>query len=108
MIKDAGQLRHRVRIESLSDTLNDDGIRVVAWVPFRTVWASVVPASGREFLAANAVQAATMTKITIRHLDGITQSMRIVHNSSVYNITAMLPDPTFARHIVLMCEAGVQ
>ena len=68
--------------------------------------AEIYPMSGREFVAAQSIQAGVNTKITIRWMDGIKPSMRVLHGDQVYNIRAVLPDPTLRRHITLMCESG--
>ena len=43
---------------------------------------------GREFLAASAEQAETTYRITIRHLDEIDLSWRLVDGSTIYAIEA--------------------
>jgi SPP1 family predicted phage head-tail adaptor len=69
--------------------------------------AEIMPMSGREFVAASAIQAGVNTKITIRYMEGIKPSMRVVNGSEIYDIKAVLPDPTLRRHITLMCASGV-
>jgi SPP1 family predicted phage head-tail adaptor len=103
----AGKLQHRILIQSLTETLDSQGRRVQNWANFATVWAAVTPASGREFKAANATQSAVLTKILIRHRAGIVPTMRVLHGQDTYNIQAVLPDPSFSKHIVLMCEKGL-
>ena len=44
---------------------------------------------GREFLAASAEQAETTYRITIRHLDEIDLSWRLVTGSTIYAIMAI-------------------
>jgi SPP1 family predicted phage head-tail adaptor len=105
--KDAGQLRHRVTIEDLSVTQDNIGIITESWQEVATVWAEIRPMSGREFIAANAIQAGVTTKITIRHMDGINAKMRVRHKDTLYNIKAVLPDITLAGYLMLMVEDGV-
>ena len=104
---DAGQLRHRVTIEDLIVTQDDLGIISESWQEVATVWAEIRPMSGREFIAANAIQAGVTTKITIRHMDGVINKMRVKHKDTIYNIKAVLPDMTFAGYLMLMVEDGV-
>ena len=103
----AGRMRHRVTIEALSQTRDAIGGLVDAWAPVADVWGEVYPLSGREFVAAQAVQAGVTTRITIRHRAGIVPAMRIRHGAALYNIVAVLPDPTLAGHLTLMCETGI-
>jgi SPP1 family predicted phage head-tail adaptor len=107
MNKDAGTLRHRVTIENLVESLDNDGIVSESWVEVATVWGEIRPMSGREFIAANAIQAGVTTKITIRMIDGIDAKMRVRHYSTLYNIKAVLPDATLKAYLMLMTEDGV-
>lgn len=89
----AGRLRHRVRIEVLSDTEDAAGGTVSTW----TTWADRVPAaveplSAREFFAASQVHSEVTAKIVMRHRAGLHPAMRIVHGSQIYNIAGILPD----------------
>ena len=105
----ANKLRHRVDIQSLGHVIDSQtGARSDAWTNFLTKEpASIAPLSGREFIAAQSIQAGVTTRITIRKHDGILPSMRVLHNGTVYNIQAVLPDATLERHITLMCSSGV-
>ncbi len=103
----AGTLRHRVDIESFETTLDDEGALVEEWVSLLdSEPAEIVALSGREYIAAQAVQAGVTTRITIRWRAGVLPSMRVVHGSDIYNIKAVLPDPSLRRHLTLMCETG--
>jgi SPP1 family predicted phage head-tail adaptor len=103
----AGRLRHRVAIERSVSTRDDFGGVVESWQNLATVWAEIHPLSGREFLAAQSTQSGVTTRITLRELPGITAAMRVNHDGTLYNIRAVLPDPTLKRHITLMCETGI-
>jgi len=106
-----GKLRHRIRIEQ--NTTSQDpqtGAMIDGWAEFATVWAEIVPASGREFIAASASQSAVSGRIKIRKLDGINASMRAVNvrTGAVYNIEAVLPDPVSGEHwMTLPFSTGV-
>jgi SPP1 family predicted phage head-tail adaptor len=108
------KLRHRVDIEERTEGLDSEGRQEENWDSILTseesgqlLPAAIVPLSGREFVAAQAVQAGVTTRITIRWRAGITAAMRVVHGADVYNIKAVLPDPTLRQHLALMCEVGV-
>lgn len=105
----AARLRHRVNIQALTvDQDTETGAQIEAWTDISTnTPAEVWPMSGREFIAAQSIQAGISTKITIRYQEGIEPTMRVVHEGLNYNIKAVLPDPTLRRHILLMCESGV-
>jgi len=104
----AGKLRHRIAIEELKETRSDYGEVVREWVPVANVWAQVVPQSGKEFVAAQAIQAQVDTRITIRYRDDITPKHRVVYRSHIYDIRAVLPDDDSGlEHMTLMCQSGV-
>jgi len=101
------RLRHRIDIEQLQTTRDAIGGIVESWsAVFEDVPAEIVPMSGRQFVAAQAVQSGVTTRIMIRFCD-VDPTMRVNHGGVIYNIKAVLPDPTLARHINLMCETGV-
>lgn len=107
----APRLRHRIDIEAFTIDLDSEGVQVESWDSIRDsgealIPAEIVPLSGREFIAAQTVQANVTTRITIRWRAGIEPSMRVIHGVDVYNIKAVLPDPTLRRHLTLMCETG--
>lgn len=105
----APRLRHRIQIQSMTAIRDEHGGVQEVWTPLHaSVPAEVVPLSGREFIAAAATQAAIVARITIRYMVGIVPAMRVTHDGSIYNIQAVLPDPTGRRHLTLMCEAGPQ
>lgn len=104
------KLRHRIDFDELTHEQDSEtGTWSDVWVPVLTdVPASITPLSGREFIAAQAVQAGVTTKIVVRHpIPGVTASSRIRHGTDTYNIKAILPDPTLLRHLSIMCEQGV-
>lgn len=106
----SGELRHIIVIQHQQETITNaaTGARGLGWVTFvDDVPAAMVPASGREFRAADATQAETLTRCKIRELPGVTAKMRVVHEGRNYNIRAILPDPKFKRHINLMLAEGV-
>lgn len=105
----AYKLRHRVEIQALSHNIDaNTGARGDVWTTFvANEPASIAPLSGREFVAAQAVQAGMSTRITIRKRDGILPSMRVVHNQTIYNVLAVLPDVSLERHLTLLCDSGV-
>ena len=104
----APRLRHRVTIEQVTESRDADGGVVTAWATLHSkVPAEIVPLSGREFVAAQAAQAGITARLTIRYMAGITPKMRVVHGADIYNIEAVLPDPTLRRHLTLMVSTGV-
>ena len=93
-----GKMRYRITIQEPGINQDDYGNIIVA-----TVWADIVPVSGREYFGANQQNSETQYKIYIRYLDGITQKMRILHNNVEYQILAVLADKR-AGYTTIMCK----
>ena len=114
----APRLRHRIDIEALESTIDSETNQQGApeWTTVRGLNepdpfpAAIEAVSGRDFLAANADQAGVTTRITMRRWDGVIavgMRARDVTTDAVYDIKAVLPDPTLRHHVRLMCETGV-
>lgn len=90
----AGKLRHLVTIQAPSETRDACGGEIPnGWTDFATVWASVEPLQGREYLAAAGVEARATTRIRIRYLAGVTAAMRVVFEDKVYQLVSPPIDP---------------
>ena len=106
----AGKLRHRVDIERpvVCEADSDRGGTSIRWVPWlEREPAEIVPLSGREFIAADAKQSSVIARCTVRARTGYEPKQRLRHDGVLYGVVAVLPDPTFRRHVTLMLEAGV-
>lgn len=110
----AGRLRHWLAFEVLSVEQDSDGAQVEAWLPaFSTGSAmpcEVVALSGRELLAAQAVQSKVTTRIKVRHRPGFdaVQRVRTLPAGPIYNIEAIIPDPdSRIRFVTLLCSSGI-
>jgi len=99
----AGRLRHRVTIQQKVPTRDTFGGELVTWSPVATVWASVEPLQGREYLAARQLQAELTTRIRIRCRTGILPQMRVVWGSHTYDIQAVIEPESGRRELQLMC-----
>ncbi len=85
----AGRLNTRITIEQPSESRSATGAVVTTWSTLATVWAEVVPLRGREFYAAQAVQAETDVKYRIRWRDDVTPKMRINASGVLHDIRAV-------------------
>lgn len=109
--KTVGALRHRVTIQAL--TRADDGFGGrdnEAWVDVATVWADVVPVSGREAARNGGVQANATFRVTIRWRAGVAPKQRLVwvtNGNKVLNIVSAPPAVGAANSIELGCVEEV-
>jgi len=101
----AGRLDKRITIQvSTSDSRDSFGDSTPAWTDLATVWAEIVPISGREFWAAQAVNAEKDLRITIRYRDDITPKNRIVYGSRVFDIQSVIDMRGMREELQIMCR----
>lgn len=82
----AGWLRHRVTIQEKVVTRDAYGEEDFTWRDLSTVWASVEPARGREFLMAQTEQVLYDTLIRMRYGTDVTPENRLVWNGQYYDV----------------------
>ena len=97
----AGSMNERVTIRRRADVQDANGEMVPGWADVATLWASVVDITGREYISANATSGSVQTKITIRYMDGILPTMRVIHGANTYEIQSVLGHNRIS--LTLMC-----
>lgn len=85
-----GGMRYRVELQRNFSKKDDEGFTQNIWQTEHTVWADIVPVSGREFLQSGTETAEVAFKIYIRYLDGIDADMRVKCGENIYLLTAVL------------------
>lgn len=113
----AGKLRHRVRIEqfgpvldSFGDAYQDPATGEVekTWQLVATVWAGINPVQAMMRVSADQIQSEVDVVFVIRYRTDIDQTMRLVHNGKLYDITGVIFDSDSGREwIQLPCKLGV-
>ncbi len=111
----AGQYRHRVDIQDWTAVRDEEtGGFTEQWVTvFANVPARIAPASGREFLAAAAIQSEIVARIVIRARPGLKAKQRVLHKGlagevlAIYDVAAWLPDQESGRdYVSAPCSTG--
>lgn len=97
-------LNCQVRIQQRTPGQDDHGQPVDVWADVCTVWADLRHPSGAESIKAGAEVSAIRVSAKVRRRPGITPAMRMVHGTTVYNITAVLPDEVDRQHLFLVGE----
>lgn len=105
----AGQLRHRVTLQSASTTRDDYGGRTPTWEDVATVWAEVEALRGTEQLRAMQVGLKQPHRIRMRYRAGVTGAMRAVHHhrdlgNVVHHITSVADPDGRRRDLELLTE----
>lgn len=102
-----GKLRHRITIQQATETQDGAGQPIPSWSTFATVWASVEPLQGKEYLLAQQTKANVSHKVTIRHLDGVIPKMRISYDSRTLQIVSVIHSEERDFVTTLMCVEQV-
>jgi SPP1 family predicted phage head-tail adaptor len=101
---DAGQLRHRVVIQSKARTDDGGGGGSVTWSDVATVWANIKPLSGMQRLKAEQVESSVTHTITIRYRSGLDDSMRVTYAGRIFMVTSLIDPDERKAWLSLMCE----
>src|SRR5271168_1339245 len=86
----ASRMNQQIIIQSPTMTANGAGGFSTSWNTFATVWAEVIPVTGREIFDSDHVEEVQSVTFTIRYLDGVTPEMRIELCSDYYNIRSII------------------
>lgn len=104
---DPGALDQRVTLQRRGQVPDGGGGGAVVWADVATLWARVLPISGRERVQARQVESPAMYRVTIRPRADVTEADRFVWQGRPLNIRFRAeagPRPTF---LTFDCEMGV-
>ncbi|MHC1749469.1 MAG: phage head closure protein [Cellulosilyticaceae bacterium] len=99
-----GKLNKRITIQRDSQIVNDEGYSVVEWKDITTIWASIKNLHGTEFFQAQQANSRATCKFTIRYIQELDTSMRIVYNGSNYNILYIDNIDEANRYLEILAE----
>lgn len=103
----AGSLRHRLALQSKSETQDDLNQPVDSWTTAATVWGRVAPMKASESYEAQQNVARITHEITIRHTSAITENMRIVHDGRTFYIQGIRNPEEKGVMLTLECSERV-
>ncbi|AEY65419.1 phage head closure protein [Clostridium sp. BNL1100] len=89
-----GELKHRIRIQKKTKSIDNKGHPVETWVDFGATqdrpevfrWAKWVWLHGNEFYAAAAAMSKATANITIRYIPNLTPDMSVLYKGKRYGI----------------------
>jgi len=103
-----GKLQHRIEIqENIFGEPDEHGNPAESWTTLATVWADVMPLSGRELLLAQQVHATTTHQIRIRWRDNVKALQRVKFGTRAFDINAIINDREEDRMLLLTCTERV-
>jgi SPP1 family predicted phage head-tail adaptor len=82
----AGSLDRRIELQHRTLTQNAQHENIESFATYATVWAGKADLVGREFFAAEQVQAETATKFRLRYRDDVLLTDRLVCNGVTYDL----------------------
>ena len=101
-----GSLNKRVTIQAESLAADGAGGAVKTWANVDTVWASVEPTAGREYLYGMQLEAAITHIVTMRHRADVSPVNRLLYDARSLNIRAALDMLERGRYLRLLCVEG--
>lgn len=106
-MKNPGMLRHKVTIKKRTTTTDGFGQPIDDWVIVATVKASIKPALGNNYYAAEQTQTDAKIKINMRYRTGIKRDMRIYHGDIIYEIIDAIDVDMRHEELVIYCKEVV-
>lgn len=100
----AGRLNRRCVLQTPGTAQDELGQPIPGWTDVATVWADIRMKSGLESIKAGASVSVVQASIRIRYRAGVNAGMRVVHNLTAYNITAVQPDVGGREFVDLVCQ----
>lgn len=100
-------LRNRIKIMHQPESQNSYGEEVsdiTQWTEYAEVYASIEPIQGREFFSAQQVNSIVDTRIRIRYLFGVKPNMKVLFDSRIYEIKAVIDVNERHKEMQLMCQ----
>ncbi|WP_407312054.1 phage head closure protein [Desulfosporosinus sp. SB140] len=85
-----GILRHKITILTSVEGTNEAGDTILIPSVFKSVWASVSPVSGRDYLEAKKLQAELTYKFILRYISGVTPDMQLQFKGRIFLIQDIL------------------
>ena len=102
----AQRLRHQIKLQSQSTSLDSYGGNVGTWTTVATVRAGIEPIGGTEALRNGQNVGEQMVRVVMRYRSGVTPQMRIVRGSTLYTIVAVANRDESNRMLELTCKTG--
>jgi SPP1 family predicted phage head-tail adaptor len=99
-----GKLRHRITLQKYVSSKDSYGAENKVWSDLANVWASIEPISGKEYFAAQQVNAEVSTKIIIRYRKDVEPKMKIKYMGRYFEILSVIHTKEQKKELQLMCK----
>jgi SPP1 family predicted phage head-tail adaptor len=90
----AGEFNKRITFlgQGGEEQYDEEGYPIPSEPIKKSVWAKVIPVSGREFIEAKATQSENIYRFIIRYRKDLDTSMKITFNDRTFEIVSILND----------------
>lgn len=100
-------MRNKITLQKMSETKDEYGTPIgYDWQDVATVWASIEPISGKEYIMLQNTNSELTLRIRMRYLPGVTNAMRVVYETRIFNIQSVIDYKELHREMHLMCVEG--
>ncbi len=103
----AGPLRHRVQIQTVTETVDAIGGISPVWATTATLWAAVEPLRGDERATQQQIDAAVTHRVRMRHGTDISPKDRLVHLGRTFDIASVLNVGERDKQLEIMCSEQI-
>ena len=104
----AGPLRHRIAVQSKTETQSPRGGIVETWNTVETRWGSIEPLRAREVLEAQQVDARLSHRVIMRYIPILTNQHRLVFNGTrIFHIHSVRHLQERSRTTEILCMEEV-
>lgn len=102
-----GKMRHRVHLQSATNTTDTGGGLAQVWADVDKVYVSIEPKNGSESFRQGQIQDKTTHELTMRYRTDIDTKYRIKYGARLFNINHIKNIDERDRFLLLTCEEGV-
>lgn len=101
----AGALRHRVTLKTKTVSRDTFGEEDVTWTTVATVWGSVEPLRGREYMEAKQGQADVSHRVIVRYRASVVPTMRLyLEDGRGFEVESVINRLERDEQLELMCR----
>jgi len=99
-----GRLRHRIIIQSLTETVGNYGGVDTIWATAKIVWARITPLAAEELVYHDKLGMRATHKVFIRYYSAIQPNWRILYGTRIFKIQSIRNIEELNKEQVLLCE----
>lgn len=103
----AGKYNHQVYLQAPAKTFDSEGQEVITWTTVGTVWAEILPLTGREYFQAKAANSELTHEIHIRYRRNLKTIWRVLYGTRALEILSVADVEEKHEELELLCKEVV-